>query len=79
MTAIDAEVEDLSTWHFSINSDALDNSFQFPGQLVPLRIPGDFTAEDMPPLEPGEHTIYVQRTRPDGTQTDVVSYTFEVN
>ncbi len=79
MTAIDAEVEDLSTWRFSINSDALDNSFQFPGQLVPLRIPGDFTAEDMSPLEPGEHTIYVQRTRPDGTQTDVVSYTFEVN
>lgn len=79
MTAIDASVDDLSTWSFSIDSDALDQSFQFPGQLVPLRIPGDYTAEGQAPLEPGEHTIYVQRTRPDGTKTDVVSYTFTVN
>ena len=79
LTAIDAGVDDFSTWNFSIDSDALDQSFQFPGQVVPLRIPGDYTAEDQQPLEPGEHTIYVQRTRPDGTKTDVVSYTFTVN
>ncbi|MFT5193310.1 MAG: hypothetical protein ACI85U_000314 [Candidatus Promineifilaceae bacterium] len=79
LTSIDAGVDDLSTWSFSIDSDTLDNSFQFPGQMVPLRIPGDFTAEDQLALEPGEHTFYAQRTRPDGTKTDVVSYTFTIN
>ncbi len=78
MTAIDATIDDYSTFHFSIDSDALDQSFQFPGQQVPLRIPGDFTSPDQPALEPGEHTIYAQRTRPDGTKTDVVSYTFVI-
>lgn len=79
LTAIDAAADDLSTWNFSIDSDALDQSFQFPGYIVPLRIPGDLTAADQGVLEPGEHTVYVQRTRPDGSQTDVVSYTFTVN
>lgn len=78
LTAIDATTDDYSTFLFSIDSDALDQSFQFPGQQIPLRIPGDFTAEDQAALQPGEHTIYAQRIRPDGTKTDVVSYTFTV-
>ncbi|MEM9777498.1 MAG: hypothetical protein AAF902_23170, partial [Chloroflexota bacterium] len=78
MTAVDASVEDFSTWNVGIDSENLDIEFQFPGQQVPLRIPGDFTGDFQTALEPGEHTVYAQRTRPDGTKTDVVSYTFTV-
>ncbi|MFK7803915.1 MAG: tetratricopeptide repeat protein [Anaerolineae bacterium] len=79
LTAIDASVDDLSTWNFSINSDALDIEVQFPGQIFPISIPGEYEGNPQEPLEPGEHTIYAQRTRPDGTKTDVVSYTFVLN
>ncbi|MEM8860116.1 MAG: hypothetical protein AAGD96_17430 [Chloroflexota bacterium] len=78
MTAINATVEDLGTWNIGINSEALDIEFQFPGQQIPLRIPGDFTGDFQTALEPGENTIYAQWTGPDGIPSDVVSYTFTV-
>lgn len=68
MAIVDSDPNGLYTYNYSIDSPALDQSIQGVGQAGVINVS---------PVEPGEHTLYVQAVGPEG-ETNVVEYTFTV-
>lgn len=69
LAAIDADPNELLTYNFSVNSDALDQSVQGVGQAGVINIV---------PVEPGDHVLYLQAVDGNGGKTAVVEFPFTV-
>ena len=69
MAIVDSDPNGLYTYNYSIDSPALDQSIQGVGQAGVINIS---------PVEPGEHTLYVQGVGPEG-ETNVVEFPFNVD
>ena len=68
MAIVESDSNGLYTYNYSIDSEALDQSVQGVGQAGVINVS---------PVEPGEHTLYVQAVGSDG-ETNVVEFPFTV-
>lgn len=69
MAVVDGLPNELYTYNYSIDSQALDQSVQGVGQAGVI---------ETGPFEPGDYTLYVQAVAPDGTETAVVMFPFTI-
>ncbi|KAA3657688.1 MAG: hypothetical protein DWQ04_27325 [Chloroflexi bacterium] len=69
MAIVESDPSGLYTYNYSIDSEALDQSIQGVGQAGVIQVS---------PVEPGEHTLYVQGVGPEG-ETNVVEFNFTVD